>query len=89
MFFSTRYAPVRSDLDIEALSAAQRNALTLINEADELVLSFEFAMPAQMRSSMDIGFRAFVGKPEDIESIISKFEENRQRMVDQGVLLTE
>jgi hypothetical protein len=89
LYMSAYYAPVRSDVESEPLSAAQRSALTLLNEADEMVLYYDYALPAQMRATVATYFRSFVRKPEDIDFFISKLEETRQRMVDQGVLLME
>lgn len=89
MSSSAHYVPARRDVDSESLSAAQIKGLTLINEVDETVHSFEFGVPPQMLGSVDPRFKAFVRKPEDIESFISKVEEARQQMVDQGLLLTE
>ena len=64
MFSSVHYAPARSDVDSEALSATLRQGLTLITEADETVLSFEYALPPQMVGTVDSQFKRFVRKPD-------------------------
>jgi ABC-type glycerol-3-phosphate transport system substrate-binding protein len=89
MFTTVHYAPARSDVDSELLDAAQRKALTLIDEADEAVLSFWYSGPPQMGGSVEYLFTSFVRKPEDIDTFLFKVEEIRQKMVDQGLLATE
>lgn len=89
MFSTVHYVPARSDIESEPLSAVQRRALTLIGEADEAVLSFWYSVPRQLGGAVDYLFTSFVRKPEDIDTFIFKFEEIRQKLVDQGVLLAE
>jgi ABC-type glycerol-3-phosphate transport system substrate-binding protein len=89
MFQTAHYAPVRGDVDAEQLPAEQRQALALLNEADETVLSFFSVVPREMFGQVYYRFISFVNKPQEIDEFLLKFEEVRQSMVAQGKLTQE
>jgi ABC-type glycerol-3-phosphate transport system substrate-binding protein len=88
-FQSAQFAPARGDVAEERLSANQRKALALVNEADEAVLSFVLATPREMFGQVYYRFTSFVNEPTEIDEFLLKFEEVRQNMVAQGKLQVE
>jgi ABC-type glycerol-3-phosphate transport system substrate-binding protein len=86
MFQSSRYAPVRTDVDMSKLSSFQRGAQELATAADEIVLSPWNAMPRQMFGMVGYYVTRFVNGPQDVDLFLARFEEARQKMLAQGVL---
>jgi ABC-type glycerol-3-phosphate transport system substrate-binding protein len=89
IFQTVQYAPARNDIENEQLPSHVRKAISLISEADETVIGLVYAIPQQMYGMLYYRFISFVNKPEDIDTFITTFEETRQKMVDQGLLLNE
>jgi multiple sugar transport system substrate-binding protein/raffinose/stachyose/melibiose transport system substrate-binding protein len=89
MYQTVQYLPARNDVDTQRLTAEQRKALKIINEADAQFLAFYYAVPGQMFGQVYYRFIRFVDEPTKIDEFMSKFEEVRKDMVEKGVLLVE
>jgi ABC-type glycerol-3-phosphate transport system substrate-binding protein len=90
MFDTIQYAPVRTDVAEERMTAQQRDMFTLLNEADETVVSLFYALPrSQFFGPVSYEFTRFVREPHDVDRFIQTLEEVRQKMVDQGLLYPE
>lgn len=86
MFQSVKYAPARADIAADHLTADQRQAVEMIKNTNDTVLSFFSAVPREMSGMVEYEFRHFINEPKDIDSFLNKFEAARQKMVEKGVI---
>ncbi len=86
MVQSARFAPARTDIAADQLTPTQQQAVEMLKRADDAVMSFYYAVPRQMSGMVEYTFRHFINEPKDIDGFLQKFEEARQKMVEQGLL---
>ncbi|MFN8493305.1 MAG: ABC transporter substrate-binding protein [Caldilineaceae bacterium] len=86
LFQAVKFAPARSDLAADHLNAEQKQALEMVKSANDTVVPFFNAVPREMLGMVEYVYRRFINEPKDIDGFLQKFEEARQKMVEQGKL---
>jgi hypothetical protein len=89
MFEMIVYAPARADVAAERMTAKQSKVSEMLQNSAEAVLPLWAAIPRQMFGLVSYDLTRFAAEPHDIDRFIQKFEEARQKMVEEGVLLVE
>jgi ABC-type glycerol-3-phosphate transport system substrate-binding protein len=84
LFDGATLAPARTDLDAEALSDEMRKAMTMIQEAPEVVPFTFLWMPNQMWVGYELGYRRFLNEEPDIQAFMDALESARQDALEQG-----
>lgn len=89
LFSDITYAPARVDVAPEQLRFDQQQALTLVQESDELVQQMWTALPRPVWGSMTYSFTRFTREPHDVDVFMLALEEARQKAVASGQLTGE
>jgi hypothetical protein len=69
------------------LRPAQAKGLALLRDADDAVLDPVVAMPPIMWAAFEGGFRTFMHDPTDIDSVLRRLEEGREKALKEGSFL--
>lgn len=78
------FAPVRVDLDEDAVSPEMNSAITMVQQADEVVPFTYQSMPTPLWNEFNRAFRILLSNKQDIQSFMNALETARQQAIADG-----